>query len=92
MNDIGDKVDEAKKEEIRKAIEELRNTAAGDDKAAIEKAIEKLTGYAHELSAKLYEQVQQEDTAAGAAPEGGEQGAEDIVDADFDVKDDEESE
>ncbi|MFY9115359.1 MAG: molecular chaperone DnaK [Dethiobacteria bacterium] len=92
LNDIGDKVDEAKKEEIRKAIEELRNTAAGDDKAAIEKAIEKLTGYAHELSAKLYEQVQQEDTAAGAAPEGGEQGAEDIVDADFDVKDDEESE
>ena len=92
LKDVGDKVDEEKKEEIRKVIEELRNTAAGDDKAAIESAIEKLTGYTHELSAKLYEQVQQEDTSAGAAPGGDEQGAEDIVDADFDVKDEGEDE
>lgn len=92
LKDVGDKVDEGKKEEIRKVIEELRNTAAGDDKAAIESAIEKLTGYAHELSAKLYEQVQQEDPAAETAPGDDEQSAEDIVDADFDVKDEGENE
>ncbi|NLZ27852.1 MAG: molecular chaperone DnaK [Firmicutes bacterium] len=92
LKDVGDKVDEGKKEEIRKVIEELRNAAAGDDKAAIESAIEKLTGYAHELSAKLYEQVQQEDPAAETAPGDDEQSAEDIVDADFDVKDEGENE
>ena len=93
LKDLGDKVDEAKQEEVKSAIEELRTAASGDDKGAIDAASEKLTGFMHELSTKLYEQTQQEAQASGeaaggdAGPEGGEtESDEDVVDADYDVK------
>lgn len=100
LNDLGENVDEAKKEEIQKAIEELRQTMEGEDKEAIDQASEKLTGYLHELSAKLYEQAQQaegaegaEGAAAGAAGEEESEGSEEnVVDADYDVKDDDQEE
>ncbi len=97
LNDLGDSVDEAKKEEIQKAIEELRQTMEGEDKEAIDQASEKLTGYLHELSSKLYEQAQQAEGAEGAAAgaageEEGEGSEENVVDADYDVQDDDQEE
>lgn len=96
LKDLGDKVEPAKAEEVRKAVEELQEAAKGEDLEKINQATEKLNGYLHELSAKLYEQAraQQEGDAAsggdpGTAGEGGTADQdENVVDADFDVKDD----
>ncbi|NLC51422.1 MAG: molecular chaperone DnaK [Firmicutes bacterium] len=94
LKDLKDKVDSAKKEEVKKAIEELREQIKGDDTKKIKEASEKLTEHLHELSAKLYEQVKQEQSSRDAAG-GGNPGAEqqvddeDVVDADYEVKDDE---
>ncbi|MGB4442803.1 MAG: molecular chaperone DnaK [Dethiobacteria bacterium] len=96
LKDLGDKVEPAKAEEVRKAVEELQEAAKGEELEKINQATEKLNGYLHELSAKLYEQARapQEGEAAsggdpGTAGEGGTADQdENVVDADFDVKDD----
>ena len=95
LKDLGDKVEPSKAEEVRKAAAELREAAKGDDMDKINRASEKLTGYLHELSAKLYEQARAQQAGGGAA--GGSAGAagggsagqdENVVDADYNVKDD----
>ena len=60
----------------------------GEDLEKIKQASEKLTGYLHELSAKLYEQAQQQQ-AGPSGPAGGKESPADdnVVDADYDVKD-----
>ncbi len=93
LKDLGDKVDESKQEEVKSAVETLRTAANGDDKAAIDAASEKLTGFMHELSTKLYEQAQAQ-PGGDAPPEGGAaadgaESDEDVVDADYDVKEEE---
>lgn len=99
LKDLGDKVEPAKAEEVRKAAEELREAAKGDDLDKINRATEKLNGHLHELSAKLYEQARAQQAgdagaaggAAGTAGEGGSAGQdENVVDADYDIKDDKE--
>ncbi|HOB86322.1 MAG TPA: molecular chaperone DnaK [Bacillota bacterium] len=88
LKDLGDKVDPAKAEEIRRAVADLRSVAQGEDLEKIKQASEKLTGYLHELSAKLYEQAQQQQ-AGPSGPAGGKESPADdnVVDADYDVKD-----
>jgi len=95
LKELGDKVEPAKAEEARKAAEELREAARGEDLEKINGATEKLNGYLHELSAKLYEQARAAQTDGEAAPSGetpgeapGAGGDENVVDADFDIKDD----
>ncbi len=90
LKDLGDKVDSAKAEEVKTAVEDLRKAATGEDIDQIKAAIEKMNTYMHDLSSKLYEQ------AKGQQPEGeGDQDAasqadaENVVDADFDVQDEE---
>ncbi len=96
LNDLGDKVEPDKAEEVKKAAEELREAAQGDDLDRIKEATEKMNGYMHELSSKLYEQQQAEtEQAAGTAGEAGDAGEnpgeeENVVDAEYDVKDEEE--
>ena len=86
LKDLGDKVDPAKAEEIRRAVADLRSVAQGEDLEKIKQASEKLTGYLHELSAKLYEQAQQQQ-AGPSGPAGERVPADDnVVDADYDVK------
>jgi len=88
LKDLGDKVDPAKAEEIRRAVADLRSVAQGEDLEKIKQASEKLTGYLHELSAKLYEQAQQQQ-AGPSGPAGGKESPADdnVLDADYDVKD-----
>ena len=96
LKDLGDKVEPAKAEEARKAAAELQEAARGEDLEKINQATDKLNGYLHELSAKLYEQARaQQGGEAGAAggpgtaeQEGPAGGDENVVDADFNVKDD----
>lgn len=98
LKELGEKIEPAKAEEARKAAEELREAARGEDLAKINEATEKLNGYLHEFSAQLYEQAraaQGEGTAPGGEASGEGPGAdpgtgadENVVDADFDIKDD----
>ncbi len=83
---------------IRKAIEKTREAAKGENIEEIKAAIHELEQASHALSRTLYEKAGAEAGAAGAAQgeagaqaqpgaEGGGGGEEDIVDAEFEVKD-----
>ena len=91
LKDLGEKVDSAKAEEVKQAVEELRAAAAGDDLERIKKATDQLNSYMHELSAKLYEQAKAGQGPSAGATSGPGAGAEgdNIVDADYDIKDEE---
>lgn len=101
LRDLGDKVSADKKEEIEKVIQELKDAVAGDDITKIKEISEKLSTTLHQISSELYEQVRQDQEAAGGSAAGdtagqaaGEQtdaGSSDdeVVDADYEVVDDE---
>jgi molecular chaperone DnaK len=89
LEELGDKVEEAEKTDIKAAIEALQEAMKGDDKETIEAKTKELG----ETSGKLAERVYKEQAAqqGDAAPEAGgetEAAAEDVVDAEFEeVKD-----
>ena len=93
LQDLGDKVDSATKDQINDKIKDLRKAMEGTDLEAIKKAQDELMQASHKLAEMMYQQAQ----AAGAQA-GGEGGAdtsgkgekggkgggdEDVVDADF---------
>ncbi len=104
LRELGEKVEESQKETINKAIEELKEAMNGDDVEKIKNASEKLSSTLHEISSNLYDQVRQDQEAAGGGQAaGGEQAysqegqesqsagsaeEEDVVDADYEVMDD----
>ncbi len=103
MRDLGDKVDSDKKEQIEKRVQELKDAIGGEDVEKIKSTSEQLSSELHEISSKIYEQVQkeQQQAAGGGAMHGeaedqaagqetGAEGQEDVVDADYEVVDDEE--
>jgi molecular chaperone DnaK len=90
LKDLGDKVDDAEKQEIEAAIGELQEAMKGDDKAAIEAKTQALG----EKSGKLAERVYKEQAEQGAGAEAGAEAqadanaGDDVVDAEFEeVKD-----
>ncbi len=97
LKELGDKVEPEKAEEARQAAAALQEAARGDDLEKINQATEKVNTHLHELSAKLYEQARA--SQAGDAPGSGGPAGEgpvpeqddNVVDADFDIKDDERS-
>ena len=95
LKDLGDKVEADKAEEVKKAVEELREAAKGEDLERIKGATEKTNSFMHDLSSKLYEQAKaaQESTAGGDAAGdtgNGDTDSDNVVDADYDVQDEEE--
>jgi molecular chaperone DnaK len=92
LKDLGDKVESDKAEEVKAAAEELRKAAAGEDIDQIKAATEKMNTYMHDLSSKLYEQAKgQQPGGEGAQDAASEADTENVVDADFDVQDEEEN-
>lgn len=87
LKDLGDKVDAAETENANAAKEELKKALESDDLDVINAASEKLTEIVQQLSVKLYEQAAQAGEQAGA-PEGEAAGGRDnVVDADYEVVD-----
>ncbi|MBR2312831.1 MAG: molecular chaperone DnaK [Clostridia bacterium] len=83
LTEIGDKVSEEEKAEVKSAIEKLRTTVAGGDTAAIKADTEALEKAFYALSEKLYKQQ----GAAGADMGGADAGAEGgFYNADFEDK------
>ena len=63
----GDKATEEEKKAIEEALDELRKAKDGEDKEAIDKAMENLSQKAHKLAEEIYKDAQ-------AAQQGGAQG------------------
>jgi len=92
MKEYGDKIGPQERQEVEAALEDLRKIKDGDDKDAILQAVERLEASSHKLAEAMYQQSRaQQQGPAGEGPtqqeappeEGGE---EDVVDADFEVK------
>ncbi|GIP39582.1 molecular chaperone DnaK [Paenibacillus sp. J31TS4] len=91
IKDLGDKADPADVEKANAAKEEVKKALEGDDLEAINKATEELTQVVQQLSVKLYEQAAQQAEAQGGAQgaaDAGAKGKDNVVDADYEVVND----
>jgi len=91
LKELGDKIDGASKKAVEDAIEKVRETLKGNDADAIKTAYDELQAKFQEVSAEVYKQAA---AAAGPAPEAAPEGAaepppkkDDVVDAEFEVVD-----
>ncbi len=91
IKDFGEKADKAQVENIQKAIDELKEALKGEDIENIKNKNEELTKVLYELTSAMYQQQGQQ---GGCGPEGcgpqgepGAQGKDNVVDADYEVVD-----
>ena len=96
MREMGDKIDAAGKEEVEKAVADLKKTLEGSDIEMIKTGSEHLTEVSYRVFGKVYEQQAAQQQASQQAG-GPQQGApeepqdapqDDVVDADYEVVDD----
>ncbi len=99
MKEMGDKIGEADRAKINAEIENVKNVMGNDDIEAIKSATEKLTEVSYDVFGRIYQQQAQQQQAqqAGGYDQGGfqqggyEQPHQDddtVVDADYEVVDD----
>jgi molecular chaperone DnaK len=91
MSELGDKVSEADKSTVEAAIADLKKAMEGTDVEDIKEKTNALAQSAMKLGEALYKAQSQPGADAGpdAGGQGGQGGADDVVDADFtEVKDD----
>jgi molecular chaperone DnaK len=88
LEELGDKVSESEKAPIQAAVEKLRETLKGSDVAAIKTDTEAVQQAFYAISEKLYQQ-QAADQGAAAGAAGANTASDDgVVDADYEVVDD----
>jgi molecular chaperone DnaK len=88
LSDLGDKVEAAERGDIESAVSDLREAIKGDDKDVIETKYQRLSELHGKLAERMYQQEDGPGDMGGDAP-GADDGAEDVVDAEFEeVKDD----
>ncbi len=96
VDEHGDKLSAEERQNIENALEELRKAKDGEDADEIKRKMEQAQQASHRLAEQIYQQSKAQQQAAGAGAEatagasaeeaqGGEE--EDVVDADFEVKD-----
>ena len=88
LEELGDKVTESEKAPIKAAIEKLRETMKGTDVAAIKADTEALQQAFYSISEKLYQQQAAQGGADAGAAGNAAQGDDGVVDADYEVVDD----
>ncbi len=89
LTDLGDKVDGGKAAAVREQVDKVKQSATREDPAAIHRECEALQKLLMDLGAAMYQADQQAAGAnpgAGAAGQPGAADAEQVVDADYDVK------
>lgn len=88
IKDLGEKADAGEVEKANAAKEKLQGVVATDNLEDIKAATEELTEIVQQLSVKLYEQAQaQEQAAQGAEEQQGSAKRDNVVDADYEVVD-----
>ena len=80
LKEFADKIDEESKGKIESAKEELNQALQGDDMAAIEAKTEALTEAIYAFTAKMYENINQQ--------QDSEPGSDEVFDADYNIPDD----
>ncbi|WP_018865363.1 MULTISPECIES: molecular chaperone DnaK [Thioalkalivibrio] len=88
LKDLGDQVADDERSAIESAVAEVKQAMEGDDAEAIEQATQKLAEASGKLAEKAYAQGADAAGEAGAEQAGGEQQADDVVDAEFEEVDD----
>src|SRR6056297_717089 len=88
MSEHADKLSDADKATMEKAVEKVKKAAETDDVAAIKQATEELEAASQAFTKVLYEKNAGE-AEGGAAPQDGAEAAsdDDAIDAEFEVKD-----
>ena len=95
LKDLGDKVNPADRSNVESAVSSLREALKGDDATAIKRAMDTLQQAAHKIGQAAYEHVAGQQAGPAGAPGatpggqgGGEKpkGDEDVIDAEYDVK------
>ena len=76
-----DKVSEGDKKNIEDAIEELKKAKDGDDRGAIDAAIEKLSQASHKFAEDLYREAQAQAQQQAGANTGSDNKADDVAEA-----------
>ncbi|HBQ25376.1 MAG TPA: molecular chaperone DnaK, partial [Syntrophomonas sp.] len=79
LKEFADKIDEETKGKIETAKEELNQALQGDDMADIEAKTEALTEAVYAFTAKMYENINQQEQ---------EPGSDEVFDADYNIPDD----
>ena len=87
VKDLGSKISDADKSTIEAKVADVKKALEGTDTAAIKAATEALTTVSYEVFGKAY-QAQSAQGAPGAEGTGSAQKDENVVDADYEVVDD----
>ena len=97
LKELGDKLSADDKGKIEAEIANVRKAMEGTDSAAIKAASDKLTEVSYDVFGKIYQQAQQQNPGAGAGFNGSDAGSantgsaphdDNVVDADYEVVDD----
>ncbi|MGN0799724.1 MAG: molecular chaperone DnaK [Christensenellales bacterium] len=95
LKELGDKLSADDKAKVEAEVKAVQEALKGTDTAAIKAASEKLTEVSYEVFGKIYQQAQQEAAANGgagfdpnAANGGAQHGDDNVVDAEYEVVDD----
>ncbi len=93
LKESSDKVSEDEKKKIEEAAEEVKKALESDDTEAIKAATESLTEAVYAVTVKLYQEAAAKAQAEGGAePTSTSANEDDVVDAEYEVKDDEKKE
>ncbi|ADN35446.1 chaperone protein DnaK [Methanolacinia petrolearia DSM 11571] len=92
LKDSADKIEAEDKGKIESALEKVKNTMEGEDIEALKKDVEELQEAVFAATTKIYQKAQAEAEAAKAGEAGSAGEDETVVDADYEVKDDEKKE
>lgn len=95
LKDVAGKIDDAQKQKAETAIRDLRESIKSDDEKDMQQKMDALTNVLHEISSKIYQETAKKGEQQPPSPPGdegskkrkkGEGGEEDIIDADYEVK------
>lgn len=96
LKDVAGKIDAAQKQKIETAIKDLKESMKTEDEKDIQQKMDTLTSALHEISAKVYQESAKPGEQQPPPPPGGEEqkrkenkgegGEDDIIDADYEVK------
>jgi molecular chaperone DnaK len=89
LSDIGEQASEEDKENVRAAVDKLKDLLMGQDLEAIKEATEKVSESFYPIAQKMYEQTQQQQEDGPVDYTTPEDDGDPIVDADYEVVDDE---
>jgi molecular chaperone DnaK len=91
LKDLGDKIDSSDKAKIEAELEATKKALESNNLDSIKAATEKLTQVSYEIFGKIYQQQGAAGGAPGGEPKGSGAGpgdADNVVDADYEVMDD----